>query len=118
MKMIEASCENGIVQADDVPVSAAEILSQGTKASEGMLFLDDDQATYLTSNAEDIKDIVEKLSDILDKVSSLVASIPNDTIFIPGTGGASLVFPPTFAANKASLDSAIDELNEMKDMLK
>lgn len=117
-KILDATCEAGIVTAEDVPVSDAQILSQGTKSSEGILVMDEDKATYVTSNADDLKDAIDKLSSILGDLSDLVASIVNDTVFIPGTGGASLIFPPAFSASKATIDAAIDELDAMKEMLK
>lgn len=117
-KIIEATCEAGVVTADEVPVTAADILSEGVRSSEGILLLDENKAKYVTSNAEDIKDAIDKLNDILGQASDLMSSIVTDTIFIPGTGGASLIFPPGFSAGKASLDAAIEELNAMKDNLK
>lgn len=117
-QILDATCVNGSVTSESVVVSDADILSQGTRSSEGILVIQDDEAKYLTSNAEDLQDAIDKLSDILDQVSSLVASIVNDSVFIPGSGGASLTFPPSFSTDKAALDSAIDELNQMKDNLK
>ena len=117
-KMIEAMCVDSMVMADGVVVAEAEILSEGVGASEGVIILDEDRVTYLTSNAADIKQLIEMASSILNDASDLMASIVDDTIFIPGTGGASLIFPPGFAAGKAALDASIEEFDALKETLK
>ncbi len=59
-KVLPASCENNIVTVEGQTVEAT-ILSQGTKASEGVVVLEESEATYLTSNATDLVLIIQKL---------------------------------------------------------
>lgn len=115
-KILEATCEDGVVTADGVAVPAAEILSEGVAPSEGVLLLEGDKAKYLTSSASDLKSTIEQLIDALEDVSSALASIDNRVYLVSATGGV----PGAAVAGTAisSLNSAISDLEAFKEELK
>ncbi len=88
-KMIPATCVGGIVTADDVPVPSAVILSEGVAESEGVLFLDGENARYLPKTSPDLKLTLEKLAEALDKIATAMGEI--------ATAIPTLVAPPTWA---------------------
>jgi hypothetical protein len=86
-KILEASCENGVVTAEGVVVPNAEILSSGIGASQGTLILDGDKAWYLpkaSSNLETtLTQTISALSQIkigLDKVASALPQLKNGAL--------------------------------------
>ena len=104
-KMLEATCVAGVVTSDGVPVPAAEILSEGVKASEGILLLEGDKAKYVTSNASDIKDLISSLEGILDQTITILTAV--DTAAAAGQ-----------AANIAALGTLKTALGVSKENLK
>lgn len=76
VEMVDATCSAaGVVTADGVTVAAAEVLSEGTKASSGVLLMRGDEFRYVTSNASDIKDLIEALVEIVDKIVTITTAI-------------------------------------------
>jgi len=107
-KILSATCNAaGQVTADDVVVTAAEVLSEGTKASTGVLLLEGDSTPkYLTSNAADLKKAIEDLSAIIAKIIEIVAN--HDTVTVsPGSAAANIALltalKTTFEATKETL---------------
>jgi hypothetical protein len=110
-KIITASCEASVVTADDIAVDAT-ILSEGIGASEGLLVLDKTNATYLTSNASDLKTAIEKVISALNKVT--------DTLTAIGTGmtGSTTAPPAALPINVALITAIVTELTTLKESLK
>ncbi len=105
-KVLDATCNaGGVVTAEGSVVTDAVVLSEGMKASEGVLIMEDDKATYVTSNATDIADLIQAVSDILTNVVTVLGS--HD-----GTLGGSQ------AAVIAQITEANLELVAMKETLK
>ncbi len=121
-KMVEATCQDGVVTADDVPVPAADILSEGVASSEGILILDDDKAKYLTSNALDIKETLDKVVSALEKVASALSSIDGAGYIISVVGGPAPVVaipsPPVAASDISAITSLKTQLNTLKGNLR
>lgn len=105
-KIIPGTCVGGVVKFGDQVVEA-EVLSQGTESSEGLIVLDGPTATYLTSNASDISDLIDALDGILQKVIQIATSLDAVT-----------VSPGTAAANIALLTTLNTQLALTKDNLK
>lgn len=74
MKAIDATCVAGVVTAQSIPVEAT-VISEGVKSSDGVLLLDEDRAIYLTSNAEDIKDLITNIGDVLTKIITIATGL-------------------------------------------
>lgn len=95
-KIINATCENETVTADGFEVEA-EILSQGKKASEGLLAIDQDKAVYITSSAEDIKKVIEDLTAIVQKVIEVATGLDAVTVS-PGSQAGNIAMLTTLKA--------------------
>lgn len=107
-KIIDATCSaSGVVTADGVTVQSAEVLSEGTKASSGLLFVEAEKARYLPSNATDIKDLITNLVGIIDQISVIVTTLDGVTTS-PGSAAAAI----------ATLGTLKTQLNQSKETLK
>lgn len=84
MKILEAECTAGVVKVDDLPIAEAEILTQGTKPSEGVVLLDGDAARYLTSHTDDLSDLIDALHGIVQQVVTIFTATDAVTTS-PGT---------------------------------
>lgn len=112
-KILNATCSaNSEVTAEGTIVEDAVILSEGKQQSSGVLLMQGDKATYLTSSATDIKTTIEKLSDALDKIKDILQSIG------AGMTGATTAPPPTLAADLTEIASIKTELDNLKEALK
>ncbi len=73
-KIIEASCESGIVTADENSVAGAVILSEGIAPSDGVLILQDEKQFYVAKTSGDLKDLIQSVCDILTNVVTVLSS--------------------------------------------
>jgi hypothetical protein len=107
-RLLEATCSAaGVVTADGVSVPAAEVLSEGKKASSGILLLEADKAKYLPSSASDIKDLITKLVEIVQQIETIATGIDGAS---NSPGGQTSAI--------AQLATKRAALNSMKDALK
>ncbi len=88
-KILEATCAAGEVKVGAITVADAVILSQGVKSSTGVIALDEDKATYLTSNAEDVADLIETLNDLITTLTTTLTSM-DAALLAPGAGTAGI----------------------------
>jgi hypothetical protein len=110
-KILAASCKGKVVKSEGVSVEA-QILSEGAGESAGVLVLDGENATYLTSNASDLKTTLDKVSNALTKISETLTAIGG------GMTGPSTAPPPALPANVAQINSLVAELSTLKENLK
>lgn len=105
----------GIVTADGVPVTAAQILSLGKQQSSGLLFLDGDKAWYFPSSATDIKTTITKLSNSITSLNAALTQIAT-TLTSIGAGmlGPATAPPPTLAADVLVITGKVTELVAIK----
>ena len=104
-KILEATCLADVVKIGAITVPNTTILSQGTKASTGLLFMEEGEKTYLASNASDISDILEKLDAVITKIKTVLTALDSS---LGSTQTANIVLITTAAA----------ELLAIKDNLK
>jgi hypothetical protein len=89
-KILEAKCSPGkIVDVGGVPVSIAEVFSEGTAPSEGLLILVEGKAYYLTSSASDLKALIARLSEITQAIITIATGLDAVTT-APGSQAASI----------------------------
>jgi hypothetical protein len=112
IKMVEASCVAGVVSLEGIPVPAAEFFSEGVAQSDGIALMQGERVVYLNSNASDLKESIEQCVSILQSISAILLTITS------GMTGSTTAPPPTFGADKTSLDLAITQLGLLKDLLK
>jgi len=115
-KILEATCEDGIVTALGVEVQDVEILSEGVGASSGVLILDGDKAYYVAKTSPDLKTTLEKLSDALGSISSALSAIDGAGHLIAATAG--VPGPPVASGDISSLNSSKGELDDLLEELK
>lgn len=107
-KVLDATCNAlGIVTADGVPVQGAVVLSMGKKLSSGVLIIDEDKATYITSNASDIKDLITSVVALFDSTITVLSGLDAVTT-VPGSNAASI----------AALTALKVQFNLTKELLK
>lgn len=84
-KMLDATCDaEGKVTAAGVVVPETTVLSEGKKASSGVLLIEGEKARYVASSATDIKDLITKLVEIIDQISTIATTLDGVTVS-PGT---------------------------------
>jgi len=105
-KILSASCQSGSVTTEGYVISPATILSQGVKASTGIALIEQDQMTYVTSNASDIKDLITNLESIISDVVSALTGIDAVTT-APGSNAALI---SAITAAKAAITTQKDNL--------
>lgn len=78
-KILDATCTLGVVKVEDLPVDAA-VISEGAGESRGVVLLEGDKATYLTSNASDIKDLIDAIGALVDKIVTVATGLDAVTL--------------------------------------
>jgi hypothetical protein len=106
LKLLEATCENQTVTAEEITVEC-DILSQGNKSSTGVVLLDGSEVKYITSNASDIKDLITSLVSIIEQIVTIATGL--DTASNSPGGQTS---------NISQLTTLKTQLNATKDTLK
>lgn len=107
-KVLVAACDaNSKVTVSGIEVDIAQILSEGKKASTGIVILNRDKAFYLTSNATDIKDLIIKLVDIVNQIATVASGLDGATNS-PGAQASAI----------AQIQTLKGELDAMKGTLK
>lgn len=106
-KILKASCKTGAVKWEGSTVEA-EILSDGTGESEGILILEKDKAFYIPSSAKDIETTLDKLIGALTKITETLTAIGG------GMTGPTTAPPPTLPADVAEINIIISELETLK----
>ncbi len=121
-KVIEAICVAGVVTAGGVPVPAADKLSEGVGASEGVLILDEDLAKYIAKTSPDLKTTLGDLSSLLGTIAGTLTTISTALTSIgAGMTGPTTAPPPTLPVNVASIVTDVASLTALKvqvDLLK
>lgn len=111
-KILSASCVAGVVTSQGVPVTEAVVLSEGVGSSSGALLLEEDKAFYITSNASDIKQTLNKVVAALNKIGETLTAIG------AGMTGPSTAPPPTLATNVAEITQLAIQLTQLENGLK
>jgi hypothetical protein len=92
-KVVTASCQNNTVTIEGQTVEA-EILSQGKKSSQGAALIDKDKVVYITSNADDIKKVIEDVAALTQKVIEIATGLDSVSTS-PGSQAANIVLLTT-----------------------
>lgn len=117
-KIIEATCQAGIVSIEQIPHQGVKILSEGVGQSQGIAILEVDKQTYIANTTPDLKTTLEKLIAALEKVETALEKVSDgldktktvlnthDTAgFLIGASGG-VPYTPTSAANIAGIGTA------------
>lgn len=121
-KALEASCVAGVVTADGFPVLTAEILSDGTGASDGVLLMDEDKQFYIADTTPDLESTLEKISSHLQTIQGTLTTIASALTAIgAGMTGPTTAPPPTLPTSVASIAADVATLTALQvqvDLLK
>ncbi len=120
-KIFDATCTaDSVVKVQGQAVNAT-ILSEGKKASTGIVALQGSTATYITSNASDVKLLIEnintlvgKIADVVDQVVLALSALDGVTT-TPGSAAAAIAL---VATKELLVVTAKTTLNAQKDVLK
>lgn len=115
-KVLSATCEEGIVTAEAVPVEVTQKLCEGVAASEGFILMQGDKVFYVAKTSGDLKTTLQKLSEVLGNISSALSSLDSAGFLIGATAG--VPSPPILAADIAALDAVIEEIDDLAENLK
>lgn len=121
-KMLDATCEAGVVTADGVPVPGTDIIGEGVGASTGKLFIDGEEKAYFPKVTPDLKTTIEQAIAALEAASSGLAAcstalnVVGAAAGVPGLVLTPLLLPIDSAAG--DIDDAVAELEALKDELK
>lgn len=107
-KMLDATCEAGVVKVADLAVECT-ILTQGTAASSGILFLNEGRAYYVATNTTDIETFLAKVSSALTSISGALTAL---------VGGPWSGPPPVIASQIAQIAAIQSDLDTLKGALK
>jgi hypothetical protein len=111
-KALPATCLAGVVTCEGVPVTTAEILSEGEGQSEGVLLTEGPDQFYLTSSASDLKLTIEKTIAALNHVVTGLTAAGGALDGLSGGAGT----PVTAAASM--ITPIVTELTLLKETLK
>lgn len=111
-RVLNATCENGVVTAEGAQVPGAVILSEGVGSSSGLLFLDGDKKTYIGKTSPDLKTTIEKAVEAIQKIAEGLTAAGSALDGIAGGSGT----PVTTAATQ--LTPIVTALNTLKGQLK
>ncbi len=109
-RIFDAECENQIVKVAGHTVEPVVILSQGKRSSEGILAIDAEKATYVTSNAEELAEALDEIAGALGLIATALTGI--------GAGMPSSTPPPTLGSTVSAINAVKDALNTLKVNLK
>lgn len=106
-KILPATCSAAsVVTVENKPVQAT-ILSNGKAQSTGVVLLEQDKSTYLTSNASDIHDLIVNIGSLVDQIKLCLNGLDGVTAS-PGSNAAAIAVVDTLKA----------QLLAQKDLLK
>lgn len=121
-KVLNASCEAGVVTCQETVVEEAELFSEGVAASEGLLIQDKDKAFYIAKTSEDLKITLQKLvttltrvSTALEKTADALTSLDTAGFLIAATGGTPS--GPVAASDITAIGTAQGQIDTLKDEL-
>lgn len=107
-KLLDATCDaSGKVTTEGIILDDALVLSEGTKASQGLLFMEGDKARYMPSSATDIKDLIIAMVGIIDQVATIATTLDAVTVS-PGSAASAI----------AQLQTLKTQLDQSKGTLK
>lgn len=113
-KILRGTCQNGVVREGDAIVPEAVLLSEGVGASEGLVILEEDEASYIAKTSPDLKTTLEKLIAALGQISTAINSLDTRGFLIGVTGATPIVGPPALSGTVSQINSAKEDLETLK----
>jgi hypothetical protein len=105
-KVLSASCVGKVVTVESVPITDATILSEGNGSSSGIAVIEQDKTTYISSNATDLKALIQSLIDCITQINLAFTALggvgPTNPVLTSFTTALDLV-KTTLTTNKELL---------------
>lgn len=130
-RILEAECDDkGVVKCQGFVIPSAKLLTAGAQASTGIIIVDGEDVTYITSNTTDLGTTLDKVAQALgkaveglNKTAAGLQSLDNRGFLIGATAG--VPGPPAIESQIADIQTAASdigglqgELDELKGKLK
>lgn len=117
-KSLDATCQAGVVQVDNVPVQGVTVLGEGQGQSEGMLVLDEDKRWYVARTSGDLKSTLDQVIAALDATVQAIDKIASTFTDVGGgMAGSATAPPPTLPASVAEIQAAGAQVDAAKTAL-
>jgi hypothetical protein len=111
-KILEATCEEGVVSSEGVEVPGAQILGEGVGASSGALLLQGSERTYIPKTSPDLKQTLEKVAAALNTIAETLTSIG------AGMTGATTAPPGDLVTKVTEIQGVATDLETLMEALK
>lgn len=116
-KVLPATCEASVVKIEGKVIAGATILSEGVAASTGVAVIEDEKVSYVTSNASDIKEALNKVIDALTETKTALDQIGSALSTLDGKPQGTLTPVPTIGANITNIATAATKIQTAKTAL-
>jgi hypothetical protein len=116
-KVIQATCEGGVVTALGVEVPGTTVISEGVGSSQGAAILDEDTSFYIANTAPDLKQTIEDLIDVIADVSTALTQAASGLTAIAGVTGPAWAPPGSLAGNVAQITTKVASLTAISAQL-
>lgn len=93
-RVLEATCEAGVVTVEGLVLEDAVILSEGVASSEGIVIIQGGAAYYVASRALDLKEVIESLVEIITQIATIASGLDAVTV-TPGSNAAAIAMLTT-----------------------
>lgn len=110
--ILQASCSNGVVTCEGLPIQDVTILSEGIGPSVGALLMQGGKLYYIAKTSPDLKTTLDKLNTLIPKLVNTFSLIAT------GMTGPTTAPPPGLPAALTELSAINVELTTLKSMLK
>lgn len=115
-KVLDATCEAGIVKVGTVAIPEAIKLCEGIAPSVGNLIIQGDKMYYVAKTTPDVKTLITQMIALLTDVKTGLQLLDSRVGLVSATGGVPNVVVAT--STIASITSKIATLTTLKDNLK
>lgn len=92
-RILPATCVNGAVTVSGHVVDA-EILSQGTAESSGVVIIDHETVYYIANTQDDLSESIDELIGIIDQISACLTALDGVSTS-PGSAAAAIALVST-----------------------
>jgi hypothetical protein len=111
-KVLEATCEDGIVTLEGQEIEVDLLLSEGVAPSQGVLIIDGNKTYYVARTSPDLKSSLETLTEAINSIADVLTAIG------AGMTGPTTAPPGTLAADVTAIQALATELEDLGESLK
>lgn len=109
-KTLRATCENGVVTAENTTIQEARVLSSGIGASQGVVILDDERADYIPDTTSDLEETIDQTIALAEAAAEGLSATSSAIGVVGAEAG---VAAPALAALQVPIDLAASSLEDV-----